>query len=148
MPTVTSSVWINAPLDRVYAIAKDNRSFPEFMKDLESLTVVEEDGSRVVSDYVGTISAFGMKVRWKQEDVWDDAQHLCTFRQIEGDYDQMDGTWKFAELNGGTQFDSVLDYECRVPGLGNLVNKVVFGLVKQNVDAILEAIKARAEAAS
>jgi len=88
MPTVTSSVWINAPLERVYAIAKDNRSFPEFMKDLESLTVVEEDGSRVVSDYVGTISAFGMKVRWKQEDVWDDAQHLCTFRQIEGDYDQ------------------------------------------------------------
>jgi len=60
----------------------------------------------------------------------------------------MDGTWKFAELNGGTQFDSVLDYEYRVPGLGNLVNKVVFGLVKQNVDAILEAIKARAEAAS
>ena len=47
MPTVTSSVWINAPLERVYAIAKDNRSFPEFMKDLESLTVVEEDGSRV-----------------------------------------------------------------------------------------------------
>ncbi|GAB4131208.1 MAG: hypothetical protein Fur0036_17960 [Fimbriimonadaceae bacterium] len=148
MPTVTSSVWINAPLERVYAIAKDNRSFPEFMKDLESLTVVEEDGSRVVSDYVGTISAFGMKVRWKQEDVWDDAQHLCKFRQIEGDYDQMDGTWKFTERNGGTQFDSVLDYEYRVPGLGNLVNKVVFGLVKQNVDAILEAIKARAEAAS
>lgn len=148
MPTVESSVWINAPLDRVYAIAKDNRSFPEFMKDLDSLTVIEEDGSRVVSDYVGTISAFAMKVRWKQEDVWDDAQHLCTFKQIEGDYDRMDGTWKFAEFNGGTQFDSVLDYEYRVPGLGNLVNKVVFGLVKQNVDAILEAIKARAEAAS
>ncbi|MBX3095377.1 MAG: SRPBCC family protein [Fimbriimonadaceae bacterium] len=145
MPTVETSTWIAAPLDTVLAIAKDNRSFPEFMEDLESLTVVEEDGSRVVSDYVGVVNAFKLKVRWRQQDEWDDAGHCCYFKQLEGDYDTMDGTWKFSEENGGTRFDSVMNYEYRVPGLGPLVGKVIFGLVRQNLEAILDAIKRRAE---
>src|SRR5689334_16469645 len=87
MPTVETTTWINAPLEKVYAISKDNRSFPEFMKEVKSLDVVEEDGNRVVSDYVGLVPTFGLKVRWRQEDIWDDAQHSCKFRQIHGDYD-------------------------------------------------------------
>lgn len=145
MPTVETTTWIAAPLETVYAIAKDNRSFPEFMEDLESLTVVEEDGNRVVSDYVGIVNAFKLKVRWRQEDVWDDATHSCVFRQIKGDYDQMEGRWDFAEENGGTRFNSVMTYEYVVPGLGPLVGKVIFGLVRQNLLAIMEAIKQRAE---
>lgn len=146
MPTVDTSVWIDAPLDRVYAIAKDNRTFPEFMEDLQSLTVVEESGPRVVSDYVGIVSMFGLKVRWRQEDVWDDAAHRCDFRQLQGDYDRLEGSWSFADENGGTRFDSHLEYDYSVPGLGPLVKKVVHALVVKNVDGILAAIKRRAEA--
>src|SRR5579862_8022078 len=71
MPTVNVSVWINAPVERVYAIAKDNATFPEYMKDVQSITKVEEEGNRVVSDWVGIISTFGIKIRWRQEDIWD-----------------------------------------------------------------------------
>ncbi len=145
MPTVESTIWVQAPLDRVYEIAKDNVSFPEFMKDVKSLTVVEQEGNRVVSDYVGLIPQFMLKVRWRQEDIWDDSQHLCTFRQVQGDYDKLEGTWKFSEENGGTRFDSVLEYEYNVPTLGPLVKKVIYGIVVKNVEGILEAIKARSE---
>lgn len=133
-------------MERVYEIAKDNESFPEFMKDVKSLTVVESDGNRVVSDYVGLIPQFMLKVRWRQEDVWDDENHLCTFRQVSGDYDKLEGTWKFQVENGGTRFDSFLEYEYNVPTLGPLVKKVVHMIVVKNVEGILEAIKARAEA--
>lgn len=146
MPTVESTIWVGAPLERVYEIAKDNESFPEFMKDVKSLTVVETDGNRVVSDYVGLIPQFMLKVRWRQEDVWDDENHLCTFRQVSGDYDKLEGTWKFQVENGGTRFDSFLEYEYNVPTLGPLVKKVVHMIVVKNVEGILEAIKARAEA--
>lgn len=146
MPTVESTIWVGAPLERVYEIAKDNESFPEFMKDVKSLTVVETDGNRVVSDYVGLIPQFMLKVRWRQEDVWDDEHHLCTFRQVSGDYDKLEGTWKFQVENGGTRFDSFLEYEYNVPTLGPLVKKVVHMIVVKNVEGILEAIKARAEA--
>ena len=147
MPTVESTVFISAPLERVYEISKDNRSFPEFMKDVKSLTVIEEDGPRVVSEYVGLIPQFMLKVRWTQEDVWDDANHVCTFRQVKGDYDKLDGTWSFKEENGGTRFDSFFEYEYNVPTLGPLVKKVVHSIVVKNVENILEAIKMKAEAA-
>ncbi len=146
MPTVNSTIFIQAPLEKVYAISKDNSRFPEFMKDVQSLIVVEADGPRVVSDYVGIVSAFGLKVKWQQEDVWDDAQHLCTFRQLSGDYDKLEGTWKFTEENGGTRFDSFLDYEYKVPGLGALVGQVIHGLVVKNIEGVLQAIKERSEA--
>lgn len=148
MPTVETTTWINAPIEIVYEIAKDNRSFPEFMKDLDSLTVVSEEGNVIVSDYVGVVSAFNLKVKWQQEDVWDDAAKTCTFRQIKGDYDSMSGLWSFREENGGTRFESTMDYEYSVPGLGPMVGKVIFGLVKKNVQDILDAIRDRAESKS
>lgn len=145
MPTVNSTIFIQAPLEKVYAISKDNSRFPEFMKDVQSLIVVESDGQRIVSDYVGIVSAFGLKVKWHQEDVWDDAQHLCTFKQLSGDYDKLEGTWKFTEENGGTRFDSFLDYEYKIPGLGVLVGQVIHGLVVKNIEGVLQAIKERSE---
>jgi uncharacterized membrane protein len=147
MPEVDTTVSIEAPLEKVYAIAKDNRSFPEFMKDVKSLTIVEESDGRVVSDWVGVVPNFMIKVRWQQEDIWDDAAHTCTFRQVKGDYDRMEGTWKFREENGGTRFDSHVEYEYNVPTLGPLVKKVIHGIVGKNLDNVLNAIKERAEKA-
>lgn len=147
MPTITSSLWIDAPLAKVYAIAKDNRSFPDFMEDVISITVLEEDGPRVVSEWVGTISAFGIKVRWTQEDIWDDPHSMCQFKQLKGDYDHLEGNWVFREQDGGTQFESHLDYEYIVPGLGPLVRKVVHSLATKNIEGLMQAIKRRAETA-
>ena len=109
--------------------------------------MVEEDGPRVVSDWVGTIPTFGLKIRWRQEDIWDDDEHVCKFRQVSGDYDRLDGVWRFREEDGGTRFDSVLDCEYIVPGLGPLVKKVVHNIVIKNMEGVLGAIKQRAESA-
>jgi len=146
MPTVETTTWINAPLEKVYAISKDNRSFPEFMKEVKSLEVVEEQGNRIVSDYVGLVPTFNLKVRWRQEDIWDDATHSCKFRQVKGDYDKLDGEWHFKAEDEGTRFDSVLNYDYVVPTLGPLVKKVIHSLVVKNMDNLLAAIKGRAEA--
>jgi uncharacterized membrane protein len=145
MPTVETTVWISAPLDRVYAIAKDSRSFPEFMKDVQSVTPVESDGNRFVSDWVGIVPQFMLKIRWRQEDVWDDATHTCRFRQLKGDYDKLEGTWTFREENGGTRFDTFVDYEYNVPTLGPLVKKVIHSIVVKNLEGVNEAFKNRAE---
>lgn len=145
MPTVETTVWIEAPLEKVYAIAKDNRSFPEFMKDVKSLEIVEETGTRIVSDWVGLIPQFMLKVRWRQEDVWDDDAHRCEFRQLSGDYDKMEGHWQFAEEAGGTRFDSVVEYVYNVPTVGALIKKVIHGIVTKNLENLQSAIKQRAE---
>lgn len=145
MPTVDTTVWINAPLAKVYEIAKDSRSFPEFMKDVVSVTPVESEGNRFVADWVGLIPQFRLKVRWRQEEVWDDDTHSSVFHQVSGDYDKLEGTWKFAEENGGTRFVQHLDYEYNVPTLGPLLKKVIFTIVTKNLEGINQAIKDRAE---
>jgi ribosome-associated toxin RatA of RatAB toxin-antitoxin module len=147
MPTVETSIWINAPVAKVYAIAKDSERYPEYMNAVQSLTIVERDGNRVVADWVGLITQFNLKVRWTQQEIWDDATTSSEFSQVKGDYDKMEGTWKFSEENGGTRFDQFLDYEYNVPTLGPLVKKLVLHLVKGQLEAAGEAIKSRAEAA-
>jgi ribosome-associated toxin RatA of RatAB toxin-antitoxin module len=146
MPTVETTIWIDAPVEKVYAIAKDSERYPEYMKAVESLVVTSREGSRVVADWVGLITQFNLKVRWTQEEIWDDSTTSSKFSQLKGDYDKMEGTWKFSEENGGTRFDQFLDYEYNVPTLGPLVKKLILHLVKSQLEAASEAIKNRAEA--
>ena len=145
MPTVETTIWIDAPVEKVYAIAKDSERYPEYMNAVESLVVTSREGSRVVADWVGLITQFNLKVRWTQEEIWDDATTSSKFSQLKGDYDKMEGTWKFSEENGGTRFDQFLDYEYNVPTLGPLVKKLILHLVKTQLEAANEAIKKRAE---
>jgi ribosome-associated toxin RatA of RatAB toxin-antitoxin module len=148
MPTVETSVWIAAPLDVVYAIAKDSERYPEYMKEVQSVTPVEREGGRFVADWVGIVPTFGLKVRWRQEEIWDDAAHQSAFRQLSGDYDRLEGTWTFAEENGGTRFDQKLDYEYNVPTLGPLVKKVIHSIVVKNLEAINAAFTQKATEAA
>lgn len=151
MPHIDNEVLVDAPLDRVYALAKDVESFPDFMPDVESLVVVERspDGSRTVTDWVGIASDFKLKVRWTEEDVWDDVGHTCRFQQIKGDYQSYGGLWTFSDAGEGrTKFVSSLDYNLEVPLIGPLLKKVVARLMRDNTQKLLEAVKARAEQAS
>lgn len=147
MPRIELSVQINAPLPQVYAIAKDVESFPTFMPDVKSLKVLERslDGRRTLTEWVGYVPQFRLNVKWTEEDLWDDEAYTCKFRQVQGDYDRMEGAWLFEESAGGTRFTSVLDYEFNIPLLGPIVQRVVQHLVKQNLQGVLNGIKARAE---
>lgn len=145
MPIVQTTVWINAPVEKVFAIARNSETYPEYMKDVKSVTPVEREPHRFVADWVGLVPTFGLKVRWRQEELWDDANFSSRFRQLEGDYDRLEGTWVFREENGGTRFEQSLDYEYNVPTLGPLVKKVILSVVRKNLENINEAFKARAE---
>jgi uncharacterized membrane protein len=148
MARVEIETVIHAPLETVYAIARDVEAFPEFMPDVKSVKILEksEDGSRTITEWVAYASQLKLQVKWTEEDIWDDANRTCRFRQVKGDYDRMEGLWEFLPHAEGTLFRSTLDYELRVPLLGAIVQKVVHHLVTQNLKGILEGVKARAEA--
>lgn len=145
MQTVDAKIWIDAPLSYVYEIAKDIQSFSSFMPELKSINILSSENGKVIGEWTGIVPSVGLKVKWTQEDIWDDQAYTCTFRQVQGDYDQMEGVWKFTEENGRTLFESTLHYEYVVPGLGPLIKKVVFNLVSKNVESMLQAIKQKAE---
>lgn len=147
MPRIELDLHIDAPVERVYAVARDVEKFPQYMEDLQSLRVLERssDGTRTVTEWVGLIREFKMTVRWTQEDRWDDAAFRDEFRMLQGDLDQMSGYWQFTPEEGGTRFECLVDYEYNVPLVGPMIKALIKKKMTDNLKAQMEAIKARAE---
>lgn len=147
MPRIEQSVSIAAPIAEVYRIARDVERFPSFMADLQSLTVLERspDDARTVTEWVGLIREFKMTVKWTQEDRWDDAAYRDDFHMLSGDMDSMSGYWQFVPEGDTTLFVSVMEYEYNVPLIGPMVKNLIKKKMTDNLQATLDAIKARAE---
>ncbi len=143
MAQVEATAHIRAPLDEVYQLAKDVETFPSFMPDVESVKVLQRNGNRTVTEWVGVVQ--GRKVWWVEEDDWDDARHRCTFRQREGDFTRYEGTWTFAAAAGGTQTALIVDFELELPLAGALLSNLLKVLVRKNLQSMLGAMKARLE---
>ncbi|MFN3649601.1 MAG: type II toxin-antitoxin system RatA family toxin [Armatimonadota bacterium] len=150
MPTIRNVISIAAPPDAVYAIARDVERFPDFMPDVQRITVLErsDDGTRQVVEWVGTVPSFRLTVKWTEEDLWDDAERTCRFRQVRGDFSAYEGEWLFEPEEGGTRFTSEVRYEMEIPTIGPLIKGVVRKIMSDNVDRLQAALKRRAEAAA
>lgn len=147
MPEILNQTHVNAPPEAVYRVAKDVERFPDFMPDVRSLVIVErsEDGSRQVSEWVGLIPEFKLTVKWTEEDLWDDTERTCTFRQLKGDFKTYEGMWRFNSQDGGTLFESVVRYEIEIPLVGPLIQGVVKKKMSDNVQRLQLALKKRVE---
>ena len=145
MPVIEVRRVLSAPVDKVVAIARAVEDYPQFMPDVRSVRVLEshDNGNLQKVEWVGVIRQFAREIKWIQEDRWIHP-HRVEFKQLEGDYDKMEGHWEFSPANGGTEFTNVLDYEYRVPLLGALVTKVVEFLVRQNLESVMDGIEKRA----
>ena|SRR5579862_2518990 len=149
MPVIDAQVHIEAPVEKVYAIARDVESFPSYMPDVESIRIVDGNSreARVVTEWVGLVPEFKQKIRWTEEDLWDESEHTCRFRQVKGDYKEYEGEWVFTPENNGTAFRSTFTYDLEIPLIGPLIKNLVLKKMQANNQKIVEAIKARAEEA-
>jgi len=143
MADVSATMIIHAPLEQVYRVAKDVERFPEFMPDVESIRVLERTDGGTVTEWVGLVQ--GRKVRWIEEDHWDDAGHRCSFRQREGDFSRYEGTWRFEAVPGGTRTTLDLAYEMDLPLAGPLLSNLLKVLVRKNLESMLTALKHQLE---
>jgi len=143
MARVEASVVIAAPVDQVYARARAVEDFPHFMPDLESVEVLERWDGNTVTRWVGVVQ--GRKIRWVEEDLWDDAAHRCTFRQREGDFSRYEGTWAFEPVAGGTRTTVTVDFEMDIPLAGPLISTLLRTLMRKNVEGMLRALKEHIE---
>lgn len=149
MPRVESCVVINGDLEKVYSLAKNVESFPQFMEDVKSVTILEKspDGNSFQTEFVGIVKEFKTTMKWVEQDVWDPVARTCTFNLVRGDFKSYSGLWTFEPADGGTKFTSVIDFEYDIPMIGPLIKSLIAKKMKQNVENMLEAIKRQVEAA-
>jgi len=141
---VNASTVIAAPIDDVYAAAKAVETFPEFMPDLESVEVLERSNGNTVSRWVGLVQ--GRKIRWVEEDLWDDRAYRCDFRQREGDFTRYQGTWRFEPVGEGTRTTIDVDFQLDIPLAGALLSNLLKVLMRKNIEGMLSALKTQVEA--
>jgi len=145
MARVEASTVIRAPLDAVYAVAKRVEDFPRFMPDIERVTVLERaDDVPTATEWVGLVE--GRRIHWIEEDAWDDARHVCRFRQRDGDFERYEGEWSFLPEGDGTRTAIVVEFEFGIPLIGGLLSPLLRIKMKENLDGMLTALRGELEA--
>ena len=144
MPDVSAEVLIDAPVAHVYSLAKDIERFPEFLPNVQQVTVVERAGSRVVSHWVGLVPEFKRTIRWVEEDLWDDTAFACRFRSLSGDWDRYEGTWTFSPEEGRSRVRLTISYDYNVPLIGPLIKQLLCKLVARNAEQTLTGLQRQA----
>ena len=145
MPEVNVEQVVNAPVEKVYAIAKDIERFPEWMANMQSITITSREGNKTISEWVGRVEEFKRNLKWTEEDIWDDEQHRCTFRALEGDWETYEGVWDFIPEGDQSRMKMKLNYEFNVPLIGALIKGLLLKLTTKNTQDMLAALAKRAE---
>ncbi len=143
MPFVECAILIDAPARVVYELAKDQERFPEFMPDVELVTIVESAGNRVVSRWKTLVE--DAPIEWIEEDIFDDAGLRVDYRLLEGDLDTFEGAWTFVERSGRTHVSLGIEYDFGVPTLAELIGPTLHRKVRENGEMMLAALKREAE---
>ena len=144
MPKIETEIIIPAPLATVYAIAKDIERFPEFFSDVESVKIIDRHERGFTSEWVGIVAKLNRKIKWVEEDHWDDVAHTCEFHALSGDWETYDGFWTFTEVDGGTCMHMTLTADINVPMIGAIIKNLIGKLAKANIDNMFEGICRRA----
>ncbi len=143
MPYVESRIVIVAPARRVYALAKAQEHFPQFMPDVETVTILERRAGGVVSRWKTLVEE--APIEWTEEDVFDDDGLRIDYKLIEGDLDKFEGAWTFEHRDGATHVVLGVDFDFGVPTLAELIGPTLERKVRENSEMMLAALKRQAE---
>jgi coenzyme Q-binding protein COQ10 len=143
VPYVATSIVIDAPAVLIYELAKDQERFPQFMPDVESVTVVERFADRVLTRWKTLIE--DAPIEWLEEDRFDDDALRIDYKLLEGDLDMFEGSWTFVEGSGGTHVALAVTYDFGVPTLAELIGPTLEKKVRENAEMMLAALKTEAQ---
>ena len=146
MPYVETSIVIAAPPRAVYELAKQQDRFPEFMPDVESVTVLERHADRMLTRWKTLVEE--APIEWTEEDRFDDANLRIAYKLLEGDLDKFEGSWTFVEEHEKTHVVLGVDYDFGVPTLAELIGPTLERKVRENSEMMLAALKREAEGAA
>jgi coenzyme Q-binding protein COQ10 len=144
VPFVEVTIEVDAPARDVYELAKKQERFPEFMPDVESVTVLERHPDRLITRWKTLVE--DAPIEWIEEDRFDDAKTAIAYRLLEGDLDVFEGTWTFDERDGRTYVRLGVEYDFGVPTLAELIGPTLQRKVRENSEMMLLGLKREAEA--
>jgi uncharacterized membrane protein len=133
--TATEEITIEAPPDKVWAIATDLEKYPEWTHDVKDVVITSRDDDGRPSQVEFRTSALGRSTHYTLSYDYTDAPKTLAWSMVKGDIQRsIDGAFKFRPTpDGGTHVQYDLQIELVVP---------LPGFVKRRAERrILNAIK-------
>ncbi|HPZ09120.1 MAG TPA: aromatase/cyclase [Candidatus Eremiobacteraeota bacterium] len=143
MPYVETSIIIKAESEKVYSLACNMEKYPDYMRDVESVTVIERKDRETITDWETSVD--GTPIYWKEIDYFDDKNLTITYKLIEGDLDKFEGQWKFRTVPEGTEVTLGVDFDFGIPVLEELIGPTLLVKVRENSMMMLEGMKKEIE---
>ena len=143
MPYVESKITINGDGNKIYEIIKDMASYPNFMKDLVSVEILERGEDYTISHWV--TNADGRKIVWTERDTFYPEDLKITYAQTAGDLKKMEGAWTIVEQADGCEVTLAVDFEFGIPMIAGLLNPILKKKVRENSENMLNSIKEQIE---
>jgi coenzyme Q-binding protein COQ10 len=147
MPTVDVVERVPAPLPRVYDVLQAMERFPEFMVNVESVTVMERGDGYTVTRWVARLK--GSRFEWTERDTFYPDQGRIEFEQVAGDLKVFRGFWQLT-AHGETETEVVLSttFEFGLPMVAALLNPLARIALRDNARAMLTAVAAELRGSS
>lgn len=143
MPYVETSIFVDDKPENVYRAASDMESYPKYMADVDSVTVVERGENTTMSEWVTEIE--GTPIFWTERDTFDEKNLTISYQLTEGDLDKFEGVWKFEQTDGGTLVTLGVDFDFGIPHLEELIGPTLILKVRENSDMMLAGLKSLCE---
>lgn len=143
MPRVELTETILAPLETVYDLTSNMEGYPEYMKNVISVQVLERFPGKTITYWIMEVE--GMKMRWRELDEFFTEEKTIRFHLLNGDLDRLEGHWTFEDRPEGTHVIFYLDFDLGVPMLNGLFHYLLLKKVRENCQDMLLGLKEKAE---
>lgn len=118
--TATETIFIDAPPERVWAIAVDIARYPEWARDIKDVTIHTTDAEGRASEVEFRASALGRSTHYTLIYDYADAPNRLGWQMLSGDIERsIDGAFVFIPTaDGGTEvrYDLAIDLVVPLPG--------------------------------
>ncbi len=146
MPVIESDLFVEAPPDIAFAVAKDHDAYKSYgITDLITARTVEPEDAdgNTLTEWVWNLK--GARIRYLEQE-WHDAKNLyIRFTQTKGDLKKFAGEWWFTPEGTGTRFKSRVEFDLGIPMLSGLLDPVAKLVLRGTIEALVKAIKVRSE---
>jgi len=142
--TANERIRVDAPPDRCWDVAVDFESYPEWVRDVREVKVLERDGEGRGSRVEYRAAALGKSIRYILDYDYAEAPAAFSWKFVEGDMlRRLDGRYEFEpDGDGATRVHYELAVDLAVP-LPGLVKRRAAGLI---MGSALKELKKQVEA--
>jgi len=143
MPVVEETLVIEAHADDAWTAVTDVESYPEAMKNVQSVNVVQKE-SDTARRTAWSVLLRGSVLQWVQREQLDPARRVVTFQQESGDMETYTGHWTVVPLDDDRcSVTLYVEFEIGIPLMADMLNPIAVTALRESAHTMLSGLESR-----